>query len=61
MVSWPPVPAKTALGFEIGLPNASHTVNFTGTVRPLFGKTLLPSALIGCKMTPLGVPALQLP
>ena len=55
-----PLPlANTALAREMGLPLASHTVNFTGTVLPCLN-TLVPSALIGGNMTcpfcPLQVP-----
>ena len=49
-----PLPlANTAFGSEIELPLASHTLNLTGTVLPCW-KTLVPSALIGGKMTPPG-------
>jgi hypothetical protein len=37
------------------LPAASQTRNFTGSVLPpLRGKTLVPSLLIGCRITPPG-------
>ncbi|PYI47059.1 MAG: hypothetical protein DMF11_07150 [Verrucomicrobia bacterium] len=46
---------KVAFGSEMGLPLASHTVNFTGMVLSLLLlNTLLPSVLIGGKMTPPG-------
>src|SRR5947208_14384489 len=46
---------KAAFGSEMGLPLASHTVNFTGMVLSLLLlNTLLPSVLIGGKMTPPG-------
>jgi len=51
---------NTTIGSEIGLPFASHTVNFTGTVLPSLN-TLVPSALIGCRMTPPGFGPVQVP
>jgi len=46
---------KTAFASAIGLPLASHTVNFTGMVLSLLLlNTLLPSVLMGGKMTPPG-------
>src|SRR6266446_3329555 len=53
MVTEPLPLANTAFGSEIELPLASHTLNLTGTVLPCW-KTLVPSALIGGKMTPPG-------
>src|SRR5262249_14327152 len=53
---------KTALGSEMKLPLASHTVNFTGMVRPPWALyTLLPSAFIGGKMTPPGSDPMHVP
>src|SRR5258707_15234383 len=51
---------NTTIGSEIGWPLAPHTVNFTGTVLPTF-QTLLPSWLIGGRITPPGVPPVQVP
>src|SRR5207237_5997034 len=34
IVNVPPVPAKTALAFEMDPPEAPHTLNFTGIVLP---------------------------
>jgi hypothetical protein len=36
MVKVPPVPEKTAAGFEMEAPEALHTRNFTGIVLPPF-------------------------
>ena len=52
--------ANTAVGSEMGFPLASHTVNFTGTVLPTF-HTLLPSELIGGKITSPGFGPVHVP
>jgi hypothetical protein len=53
---------KTAFGSEMGLPLASHTVNFTGMVLSLLLlNTLLPSLAIGGKITPPGVGPVHVP
>jgi hypothetical protein len=63
IVKEPPVPANTAAGFEMAPPEALHTRNFTGIVLPpLRGYTLLPSLLIGGKITlPGPIAALHTP
>jgi hypothetical protein len=46
----------------MGLPLASHTVNFTGMVLLLLDRnTLLPSLLIGGRMTPPGSVPMHVP
>src|SRR5262249_8210835 len=57
IVMLPALAPNTAAGFEIGFPEASHTRTFTGIVLPPFRlKTLLPSGLIGARITPPGPP-----